>query len=70
MSQFKNFNDSKQNIVLTTNLLELLTFKKCLKGFFTSISNITTALQNWRNCLCLNKGFDSKALLTYVVNEI
>ena len=46
MSQFKNVNDSKQNIVLTTNLLELLTFKKCLKGFFTSISIITTALQN------------------------
>ena len=54
-------NDGKQQIVLATNLLEFPTLNKCLKGFFTSICNITNVLQNWR--IYFNRGFDSKVLL-------
>ena len=35
-----------KQIVLTTNLLELLTFNKCLRDFFASICNINVVLQN------------------------
>ena len=40
--------DSKQQIVLTTNLSKRLTLSKCLKGFFSSIFG----------------GFDSEVLLS------
>ena len=41
-------NDSKQQIVLTTNFPKRLTLSKCLKGFFSSIFG----------------GFDSEVLLS------
>ena len=61
-------NDSKQQIVLTTNLWELLTLNMCWEGFFASICNITSVLQNWR--ISLNRDFDREILVIMCAETI